>query len=55
MIKRTAKGYYVQARNGKNMGGPYTSIFEAEERERQVEFWTRRREKQCSHRHKHPK
>jgi hypothetical protein len=39
MITKTAKGYVVRSKNGKNLGGPYRTRQEAKKRLRQVEFF----------------
>lgn len=39
MIKKTAKGYVVRSKKGKNLGGPYKTRDEALKRLRQVEFF----------------
>jgi hypothetical protein len=42
MIKKERNGYRVLSRKGKNLGGPYQTLEEAERRLRQVEFFKRR-------------
>jgi hypothetical protein len=44
MIRKTSRGYKVLSeKTGKNLGGPYKTRAEAEERLRQVEFFKRRK------------
>jgi hypothetical protein len=42
MIKKVKGGYQVFSSKGKNMGGPYKTLAEAEKRLRQVEFFKHR-------------
>lgn len=39
MIKKVPGGYQVVSQKGKNLGGPYKTLAEAEKRLRQVEFF----------------
>ena len=39
MIKKVEDGYQVLSEKGKNLGGPYKTLEEAEKRLRQVEFF----------------
>lgn len=39
MIKKTSKGYQVLSEKGKNLGGPYKSKEEAQERLREIEYY----------------
>lgn len=39
MIRKKNNKYYVLSESGKNLGGPYSSREEAEERLRQVEYF----------------
>ena len=39
MIKKVEEGYQVLSEKGKNLGGPYKTLEEAERRLRQVEFF----------------
>lgn len=39
MIRKTAKGYKVVSKKGKNLGGPYATKTAAQKRLRQVEFF----------------
>ena len=41
MIKKVKGGYKVLSEKGKNLGGPYKSKKQAEQRLRQVEFFKR--------------
>jgi len=41
MIKKVKAGYKVLSEKGKNMGGPYKTIAEAEKRLKQVEYFKR--------------
>ncbi len=43
MIKKVAGGYMVVSSKGKNLGGPYRTRKEAENRLRQVEFFKRKK------------
>ena len=45
MIKKVKGGYQVFSSRGRNMGGPYKTRAEAEERLRQVEFFKHRDQK----------
>jgi len=42
MIRKTAKGYVVKSKSGKNLGGPYKTRAEAVKRLRQVEHFKRK-------------
>jgi len=42
MIRRTPDGFKVVSEEGKNLGGPYPSRKQAEERLRQVEYFKHR-------------
>jgi hypothetical protein len=42
MIEKQWNGYRVLSRKGKNLGGPYQTLEEAEKRLRQVEFFKHR-------------
>jgi hypothetical protein len=42
MIEKQRNGYRVLSRKGKNLGGPYRTLEEAEKRLRQVEFFKNR-------------
>jgi len=39
MIIHTEKGYYVKSEKGKNLGGPYKTREEAEDRLKEVEMF----------------
>lgn len=39
MIKKKNGKYYVVSESGKNLGGPYDSIKEAEERLKEIEYF----------------
>lgn len=39
MIVKKTKGWYVISENGRNLGGPYKSRKEAEERLREIEYF----------------
>jgi hypothetical protein len=39
MIKKVEQGYQVLSEKGKNLGGPYKTLEEAEKRLRQVEVF----------------
>ena len=39
MIVKKKDGYYVKSKEGKNLGGPYTSRLGASRRLRQVEYF----------------
>lgn len=41
MIVKTKSGYKVVSKNGKNLGGPYSSRTQAVKRLQQVEFFKR--------------
>ena len=43
MIKKIKEGYKVLSSKGKNLGGPYKTIEEAQKRLRQVEFFKHRK------------
>ena len=43
MIKKVKAGYKVLSEKGKNMGGPYKTIAEAEKRLKQVEYFKRQK------------
>jgi hypothetical protein len=43
MVRKTKEGYKVLSEKGKNLGGPYKSKAEAEQRLRQVEFFKHRK------------
>ena len=43
MIRKTKSGYKVVSHKGKNLGGPYKSKGEAQERLREVEYYKRRK------------
>lgn len=42
MIKKVKGGYRVLSSKGRNMGGPYKTLAEAQKRLRQVEFFKHR-------------
>jgi hypothetical protein len=42
MIKRVQEGFQVLSSKGKNLGGPYKTLKEAQKRLRQVEFFKQR-------------
>jgi hypothetical protein len=42
MIVKTSRGYSVKSEKGKNLGGPYKSIIDAQKRLRQVELFKHR-------------
>jgi len=39
MVRKTGKGYKVVSHKGKNLGGPYKTKKEADERLREVEYF----------------
>ena len=39
MIVKDDKGYWVRSESGKNLGGPYRTRAEAEQRLREVEYF----------------
>lgn len=41
-IVKKKDGYYVESEEGKNLGGPYSTKLQAEERLRQVEYFKHR-------------
>lgn len=41
MIKKVKSGYQVVSSKGRNLGGPYKTLEEANKRLRQVEFFKR--------------
>jgi hypothetical protein len=43
MILKTKDGYQVLSKKGRNLGGPYKTLEEAEKRLRQVEFFKHRK------------
>ncbi len=43
MIKKVKGGYKVLSSKGKNLGGPYKTLAEAQRRLRQVEFFKHRK------------
>ncbi|MGA7560921.1 MAG: hypothetical protein WBW01_08305 [Terriglobales bacterium] len=43
MIKKVEGGYQVVSEKGKNLGGPYKTIEEAQKRLREVEFFKHRK------------
>lgn len=43
MIKKRKEGYQVLSSKGRNLGGPYKTLEEAQKRLRQVEFFKRRK------------
>jgi hypothetical protein len=43
IIKKVKGGYQVLSSKGKNMGGPYKTLEEAQKRLRQVEFFKHRK------------
>jgi hypothetical protein len=42
MIRKEGDGYYVRSKKGKNLGGPYKTRKEAEDRLREVEYFKHR-------------
>lgn len=42
MIKRVSGGYQVLSRLGKNLGGPYKTLEQAQTRLREIEIFKRR-------------
>jgi hypothetical protein len=43
MIKKVKGGYQVLSSKGRNMGGPYKTLEEAQKRLRQVEYFKHRK------------
>ncbi len=43
MVRKTGKGYKVVSHKGKNLGGPYKTKKEADERLREVEYFKHKR------------
>ena len=42
MIRKTKAGYFVLSHKGRNLGGPYRTLSDAQQRLRQVEFFKNR-------------
>jgi hypothetical protein len=42
MIRKTKAGYLVVSHKGRNLGGPYRTLADAQQRLRQVEFFKQR-------------